>query len=386
MKKIGIITYFDSINYGAYLQCLALSIRLKKELGDVMIEVVNYSYKKIQIIYLLKTFKAIKTGGFLKMVKQWSLFIKARKELPLSASLSHLTYNKLCEKINNEYDCVIIGSDEVLNIHKDGKGWRPLPNIYWIGQDISIPSIYYAGSANRGNYEKLNIDIKKYIEQTLIKSSYIGVRDEHTLNQIYSLNVNLCPNVNCDPTFLVDFNEMFKNQQNTVKKKLKRITSKPIIAILSKNEIMASKIKERFGNRYFILSVYYPNKGTDLFMGDLSPSEWAIAFSLYAACVTELFHGTIFCLKNNLPFVSIDNNRKYGNRKSKIVDILTKAQLLENYFDLRDPAFNYEQLLDRIEQNMTTPQIQKMEKCVVSQENLFDDFLSQFQSIIQNVK
>ena len=43
MKKIGILTYHKSINYGAFMQCYALSHKLSHDFPEAKVEVINYA-------------------------------------------------------------------------------------------------------------------------------------------------------------------------------------------------------------------------------------------------------------------------------------------------------------------------------------------------------
>ena len=42
MKRVGILTFHKSINYGAFMQCYSLSQRMQRDFPDCRIEVIDY--------------------------------------------------------------------------------------------------------------------------------------------------------------------------------------------------------------------------------------------------------------------------------------------------------------------------------------------------------
>lgn len=378
-NKIGVITYHESVNYGAYLQAYALTHAIEKE-TNIKTELVNYTpfYKKM--FYYAKAFSKTFKGGLKVHLDQIAIFKKAQKKLKLSRRIYTGNYQKQCKFLTENYLAVVVGSDEVLTAGKSRM--MPFPNIYWPNKSVTIPKFTYAGSANRANYSRLSIEDQAITRDIFQNYTYIGVRDYYSQNQVLSLDENLKTNINCDPTFLLDFNVEFDEERKALIQKFRKLTQKPIIALMTKNNTIGLKVKEKFGDDYFILAVYYPNQGADYFMADMSPQEWAVAFSLYAACVTQLFHATVFSLKNKLPFVSFDNNSDYDGRSTKISDILSRSDLSENYFNLRNENYKIENLLSQLHKNIDNPQIEKMEKAVENQKKLFYPFVDELKKVI----
>lgn len=381
--KIGIITFHSSVNYGAYLQAYGLSKAIRKTLNS-KVEIINYTpgYKKL--FYLLKVLASIRNGYFFKYLKQYWVFKKSEKFLPLSKPLKTSNYSKQCKFLNDNYSAIVIGSDEVLTAGKTKR--RPFPNLYWPSQLVTIPKHTYAASANRSDYSKLSAKDKKTTNTILEQYNYIGVRDEYTYNQIMNLNRNLKPKINCDPTFLFNFNTEFYEIKESLKSRFRKLTRKPILALMTKNAMIGKLIKEHFENEYYIMAVYYPNENADHFFADMNPFEWATAFSLYTGCVSQLFHATVFSIKNNLPFISFDNNPQYDGRSTKISDILQKTNLEENYFDLRDDNFSEERFVGQLEKNIEKPQVDKMTTAVRNQQILFNSFVQELKDNLSKHK
>lgn len=378
--KIGILTYHSSINYGAFLQAFSLAKKIKTDF-DVKAELVNYTPVKVELFYILKVLASFRKKGFFKHVKQYFSIKMAQKSLPLSRKVQSTNYEKQCDYLNNHYKALVIGSDEVLTVGKSRM--RPFPNIYWPNELVKIPKLTYAGSANRSNYATLKSTDRSFVSNTLKTYDYIGVRDQHTLEQIQSIGLNLPFHMNCDPCFLVDYNtEEYNQAREGIEKKLRKITSRPVLAIMTKNTRVGKLIKKAFGDDYFVLAVYYPNKAADHFLANVNPFEWAAGFSLYAGCITQLFHGTVFSIKNNLPFIAIDNNPIYDGRTSKISDLLGKADLMENYFNMRDTSYSENQLVEQLRKNFEAPQVLKMENAVQNQAALYTSFAHKIQRLL----
>lgn len=373
-NKIGVVTFHESINYGAYLQAYALTKAIEKEI-KIETELVNFTPFYKRLFYYLKAFSKITKGELIKHLQQISAFTKAQKKLKLSKRLRTNDYQKHCKFMQDNYLALVIGSDEVLSISKNRM--MPFPNIYWPDESVTVPKLTYAGSANRTNYSKMSEEDQNITRNIFKNYDYIGVRDYYSQNQVLSLDSALHTDMNCDPTFLMDFNVEFETERVALQKKFAKLTTKPIIVLLTKNHEIGLEIKKAFGKDYFILAVYYPNKGADYFMANMSPQEWAVAFSLYSACVTQLFHGTVFCLKNSLPFISFDNNPQYDNRTTKISDILSRSNILENYFNLREGNFRIDALVSQLKKNLENPQKEKMMAAVESQRSLFHPFIDE---------
>lgn len=133
------------------------------------------------------------------------LFLKKlKKKLKLSRRIYTSNYQKQCKFLTENYLAVVVGSDEVLTAGKSRM--MPFPNIYWPNESVTIPKFTYAGSANRANYSRLSIEDQAITLDIFQNYTYIGVRDYYSQNQVLSLDENLKTNINCDPTFLLDFN------------------------------------------------------------------------------------------------------------------------------------------------------------------------------------
>ena len=82
----------------------------------------------------------------------------------------------------------------------------------------------------------------------------------------------------------------------------------------------------------------------------LNPFEWAEAFRLLSFCITDRYHGIIFCLKNNIPFISLEIDRYLSRDQSKIYDLLTTFDLTTCYVNPDDDNLNIQKFLHHAEE------------------------------------
>ncbi len=119
-KKIGIITYHDSDNYGSVLQAYALSHYIKGLGADC--KIIDYRKDAVKELYSIwkrpTSRNAVLTNIFqipyyIKLKKRKKNFENFRKNyLPLSNTL----YTKQNDLKSGQYDLYIVGSDQVWNI------------------------------------------------------------------------------------------------------------------------------------------------------------------------------------------------------------------------------------------------------------------------------
>lgn len=183
--KIGIMTVFDAVNYGSYLQAFCLQEYLIGKGNDVvMIKRSSKLYEKWRFTSLL-TYKPSKVFFKLKLArgyfKSWKKFdiIKSPKEL----------------------DLLIIGSDEMWEVNN--VTFNTIPEYYGVGIDAKKKATY-AVSSNSTTKE----DILKYpfIKNGLNELGMVAVRDQSTYDA-YRPYLKVEPVFTVDPTLILDLND-----------------------------------------------------------------------------------------------------------------------------------------------------------------------------------
>jgi len=351
MKKIRTLTYHYPTNNGAVLQAYSLVEFFKKTIKNSDIKIIDYKSPKIQFYELCKILVPHKNNLFfgLKRYIKFKKFIN--ENLPLEKTGSFFeTYDSLTQKIIDEKpDLIVVGSDNVWRISNDRISLK-IPNIYWLSEKISSKKVAYAVSAF-GSKEEIIKKNKSILKKKLDSFNLVGARDQFTLNLLNQLgsdkNTRLIKIP--DPTFI------YKFKKTNIRERLisKGIDlKKPILGILLHHkEELSKKIRNYFKHRgYQIIALSMYNPYADLNLGaDLNPFEWADTFKYFDFCITERFHGTIFCLKSKIPFISIEPVGKTPLQKSKLFDLLADFNMQDKYENAENKNFDVEEFLNKCE-------------------------------------
>jgi hypothetical protein len=143
MKKIGILTFHRSINYGAYMQSYALSHEIQKRFPANKIEIIDFELLRKHESYR----KGLKLRRFPLNIEYWFKYRAFQNDLvklPLSSkSLITNNQNVLIDYIKREYEILIVGSDAVWAYQK-----MSLDNPYWLfGEKIKCKSQPLSGQS-----------------------------------------------------------------------------------------------------------------------------------------------------------------------------------------------------------------------------------------------
>ena len=177
-KKVGIVTYTRSNNYGARLQAYAV-YKIMKDMGfDAEIIDVDYPkrYYKYVVGRILNLSDSI-SEWFGKYVITYKMLRFNKRNIGATRHIITRSTDKMCEFINNQgYDAVICGSDEIWSSRT--REIAP-PSIYFLPEKINALKIAFSPSAN-GNHVFKEAE-KKWLKCNLEAYSLLGVRDEMTL-------------------------------------------------------------------------------------------------------------------------------------------------------------------------------------------------------------
>lgn len=193
MKKIGILTFHNACNYGAFLQTKALSEFINEQC-EREVYIVDYKNKSIINDYSVRNVFNFNQGlktTILKIMrlpdilKRNSIFNMYQKE-----SFKLVKVNDISEyKISK----VVVGSDQVWNLELTGGDLN-----YFLPFVEPECRISYAASVGHVGD---NID-KKIFEEKLSLFDSISVREKELADMINSLNINKKAVICMDPVFL----------------------------------------------------------------------------------------------------------------------------------------------------------------------------------------
>lgn len=330
MKKVGILTFHRSYNYGAFMQCYALINRIKSDFPDVTVEVIDYTTAAALAGYE-KEKSAYPAAYAAFLVTRNTAIAEAQdKYLPLSDyKIISDDFEQFFQNIKEQYDVIIVGSDAVWNWNNKG-----FPNAYFLGGKLGAAKMSYAASAHLLDYKGMTAEQRLKLKELLSDFSYIGVREDTAEDMVKYADSALTVHRNCDPTVLLNLENVPVNM-TTLKEKLQKRGvdfSKPIIGLMA-GEPYGKMIKKHYKNKVQVVALYLPNKYADVYLNDLNPLEWSRVFSFFAVTVTHFFHGTMLSLRNLTPVIPVERVSGYNTAyTTKIKYAMHQMGLGEYYY------------------------------------------------------
>ena len=355
--RIGLLTYHWVANYGANLQMYSTYCYLK-----------NNGYNPIIINWIPESGKKYyqRVAGTTQLECHRNFLHKncelTRKFCDIEEFLSILHEYKITH--------IIIGSDSVFNIMKDSFDWlhfkkvkhtvdHIFPNPFWCN-NIDIPHIALSVSSQNASYKKFCKE-KTEIGNALTKFRQITVRDEWTKNMVaYFTDGKINPTVTPDPVFAFNTNVKQNVLRDDILNKY-NLPEKYVLFTFNEGRMKApakwiKAITLLFHSKGYAC-VYLPRStGSQKLHLDneikmpIDPIDWYNLIRFSNGYIGVLMHPIVVCLHNAVPFYSFDH---YGNgpllfskrKSSKIYDIISKANILENHYFLRNhlsfPSPNY---------------------------------------------
>lgn len=326
MIRLGILTYYASINYGAFLQAYALQKCLEdryKSIADI--EIINYSSKLAQDVYLDRI---INQGTVFrrKMLEQYHLFLQSRKELNIAEEgLITDDISQLEHFLQKKYHIIVAGSDEIWKIDS----MRGFPNGYWLNFDLE-ETVYMAYAVSgRNDYQNMLHNMQAYIRTAMNRFAYIGTRDEVTRQELLKIEERNIDR-NCDPVFLRP--QLFfvsDEEKKGVRKKYGLNFKKPLISIMIKNREVGASLHRMLKNDNQVICLYDINESVgEHNLTELSPFEWSKVISTSDLVFTDYFHCTAFSIIHKVPFIAIEGNQK---GRGKIENLLIENGMEDKF-------------------------------------------------------
>lgn len=296
--KIGVLTYYKVLNYGAILQAYALQKVLKALGHDAFL--VNYQPEE-----LTKPYKSIKVKQLLNIGYCMRLY----RRLSLNSPFKHFNAKYLKESITYdssvhllkdapEADAYIVGSDQVWRTKLSGND-----DMFFLpfGEKDAL-RISYAASCG-GDY--LFLDDENNVK-LLQNFSSISVREKSLYEELSKIEISsevvLDPTLLCDDysefigenkygDYIVVYNVHYNSNFRNTLKYLKKKTNLFVINIGPDHIVDADKN-----------------------LRGVSPSEWINLLYHAKYVYTNSFHGVVFSINFKRNFLYIPNNLASDSR------------------------------------------------------------------------
>ena len=313
MSKVGILSMQRIKNYGSFLQAYALK-KIIESLGHD-VEFVDYHVENT-IIEEVNNKNKIQKG--LDALKG-----KAKFTHKLKYILYKKSFNKHLEILNisNEYnynpklDTLVIGSDEVFNVIQSNKNVGYSLELF--GKNHNAKKVItYAASFGNTTINK----IEKYkkveeISKLLSEIDSISVRDKNSFDIVDKLTQNKTIVYNLDPVLMFDYMHDC-NLIPEIKTKEKYMIVYAYNGRITDEEAKyIKKIAKNKGLKVYSIGGSQPY--ADKFI-NCNPFEVLAYFKNAEFIITDTFHGSIFSIINNKPFVTLVRKSKensYGNEE-----------------------------------------------------------------------
>lgn len=320
MEKIATITFHWATNYGAVLQAYALQQHLLE--SNYQAEIINYIPSRVKF---LQTIMSVMKKDFASLKKEKR--IKEFRKNELIVTSKKYGTNKALHKCANKYDAVICGSDQVWNeaftLTAEGK---PTLSYYLDFAGEKTRKIAYAVSFGT---PKLRNQVKELITPQVSTFKSISVRENTGKTILEDIGVE--STIVVDPTLLLTR----KNYEALLEKRKAPATSKVFSYIIQKNQTNAEKTSKYISTKFNEV----PNE--NVYGVDCGIYDWLYNIKNSEFVVTNSFHGMVFSIIFNKPFVAVAVENSGMN--DRIYTLLSALGLNNRIVEIYD-----ESLIDNI--------------------------------------
>ena len=320
MKNIGIITILDNKNIGNRLQNYATQeFLLDNNFKSTTIRNYGSINGKLKIKLIARSI--LKEKDRIKRLKRNFSFRSFNKNIQYTKYvLSQKKYNK---KINNQFDYIFTGSDQVWNCR-----FGNFSDIYFLPFVSKEKRIAFSASFG---INEIPEDKRDYYKNRLNEMNKISVREERGKEIIEELTGRKDVEVLLDPTMLIE-TESWENVSKKPKQ-LDKIEEEKYIL----NYFLGKLSEERKAeiemvakeNNCKIINILDKN---DPFYS-CGPSEFLyLEKNAFLVC-TDSFHSSVFAILFNTPFVVFDREDSTTKMNSRLDTLLKKFNLQDRWFD-----------------------------------------------------
>lgn len=341
--KVGILTHPLKSNYGGILQNYALQIVLK---------MLNHQPETINYYVNYPIYRRILSIGYrlFQKVIHRDIIVNSnptrKQERVISQNTNkfiykHIVVTPLIEfskisQLDGIYDAIIVGSDQVWRGDRAGD----IRKFFLSDFNKTVIKLSYAASMGVDWWTYDDIETKE-CAYLLRKFAGVSVREKATQDMCEKY-FGIKPELLIDPTMLIDKEDY-----------MKIISSKP--RLYEENNVVFSYILDKTSEKEKLIEVlvntvhgvpkqvmpkaYFSQVGSKGINECVYPSveDWLRSFDEAKYVITDSFHGTVFSIIFNKPFVTILNKQR-GN--SRFYSLLSKFNLKDRIVDSADSVKN----------------------------------------------
>ena len=327
--KIGIFTLWQTKeNYGAVLQCYALIKYLSNRGHDVkLVKNIDAGCKKQSVFHRIITLICMLFKG-----KSFPYKISSTNNTPtkiVDRGFSSFfdkyipSYQKEfssedLESIQLDADVLICGSDQV---------WSTVSPVYYLQMKGSFKRVAYAASF--GGFDIINIFDRKKVSLWMKSFDLITVREQEGIEKCKSLGCKAT--VVPDPTLLLE-----KSDYLSIADENYETGHKPYLLLYLLGNTMELEVKKimDFAHNNGLEVKYVASHGREDKYDKIYPTieQWLTLYRDAKYVITNSFHGTVFSLIFEVPFITIPLAGCYSRMNGRIEGLLGVINLSERIF------------------------------------------------------
>lgn len=292
--KIGILTYHRANNVGAVLQNFALQKVLNTRYDA---ETVDYRCRVIESGNRILARRTVKEWAkfFLQMrnfiARENNFTVFRKKHLRISETVFNC---KSKYSMNDQYDVLLTGSDQVWNMHLNGGDFT-----YML--DFASPRVRKASYAASMGYTEIPTEFRADSEKCLKRFDYISVREQSANQNLEKMGIQAA--VVLDPTLLLT-GEQWKSCMDLSQK----VKEKYVFVYMVANtpDLLHAAKEYAKENQMDVYIMHYGYRriygmqnircaGPKEFLQYLYNAEMVFCSSFHAVCFSILFHKRFIC-------------------------------------------------------------------------------------------
>lgn len=302
--KIGVLTFHRCINYGSYWQARLLVEALRSRghhavLLDPRSRRLDIAEWRCALEPVLPT--PVPPSDRRLYMQKTRRLLAAVASLPSSACFAMDDPGRM-----EDFDLVMVGSDEVWNLEHPWYGGQPL----FFGEGARAPRLA-AYAASCGNYRSAG-GLPREWAVRLEGFEHISVRDDNS-HELVEQALGRAPELVLDPCL-----QFRAGAEDRLRARV------PWVAVYGHNfsEWFSRGIRQWAAGRGLrLVSIGYRNDWADAQWITAGPDDFARCMAGAQAVVTNFFHGCVFALRHEVPFLC--ENSRY--RMVKIRDLLASV-------------------------------------------------------------
>ena len=363
IKKVTVLTHRLGDNYGGILQAYALQRYVRSSLPNATVSTTHYNPAPGLIRRVVST-----VGATVKRRRLYVNSLWVQNQIQTETRSFLLKYVNQVKILPQDSDVYIVGSDQV---------WRaqyvdPVKYMFGEVENGSAKRISYAASFGTDNLSEYSDEqivrtaelAKKFNGISVRESSGVTiVKDDWGLEALHHV----------DPTLLLDRNDYSELiDSEPTEESADKLFAYVLDRGPQNNEIIKS-IETLLGIEYFELMpkkyqsiVEFLRKKDEYIMPKVE--QWLRSFRDADFIITDSFHGTVFSIIFNKPFIAIGNRERGLARFTSLLKIFgLEDRLVVSESDVTDELINRNIDWDSV--NVTIKEEQKrsfeyLEKCL----------------------